>query len=38
MIGSEINVWGRNMIVCDCDDFTKDFYQAKYGIGKHFGI
>ena len=34
MIGSEINVWGRSMIVCDCDDFTKDFYRNKYGLGR----
>lgn len=36
MIGGEINVWGRKMIICDCDDFTKEFYRNKYGIGMLF--
>ncbi len=32
-VGAEVNVWGRRMIVADCDDFTKDYYRSKYGIG-----
>ncbi|KAJ8383515.1 hypothetical protein AAFF_G00219650 [Aldrovandia affinis] len=32
VLGSVINVWGRNVLLCDWDDFTKDFYQSKYGI------
>jgi hypothetical protein len=24
--------------VCDCDDFTKDYYRTKYGIGKKYKI
>lgn len=35
-IGSFINVWGRKFQVCDCDDFTKDFYASKYGLGKKY--
>ncbi|XP_063070082.1 EF-hand domain-containing family member C2 [Engraulis encrasicolus] len=31
-IGSVINVWGRNVTLCDCDNFTKEFYRTKYGI------
>ena len=32
-IGAAVNVWGRKAIVCDCDEFTKNFYRTKYGIG-----
>ncbi|XP_029937185.1 EF-hand domain-containing family member C2 [Myripristis murdjan] len=31
-IGGEVNVWGRRVIICDCDNFTKDYYRSKYGI------
>lgn len=34
-IGAVINVWGRKAIVCDCDEYTKNFYRTKYGI-THF--
>lgn len=33
IIGGEVNVWGRRVILADCDDFTKHYYRAKYGIG-----
>lgn len=33
-IGTVINVWGRKVVLCDCDDFTKEFYRTKYGIGE----
>ncbi|KAJ8358409.1 hypothetical protein AAFF_G00441810 [Aldrovandia affinis] len=32
MLGAVINVWGRNVLLCDCDNFTKEFYHSKYGI------
>lgn len=32
-VGGEVNVWGRRVIIADCDDFTKDYYRIKYGIG-----
>ncbi|XP_021262985.1 EF-hand domain-containing family member C2 isoform X3 [Numida meleagris] len=32
-IGAVINVWGRKIMLCDCDEFTKDYYRTKYGIG-----
>ncbi|KAM9851213.1 EF-hand domain-containing family member C2 [Aulostomus maculatus] len=32
MLGGEVNVWGRRVIISDCDDFTKDYYRSKYGI------
>jgi len=35
MIGSTVNVWGRSLLICDCDQFTKEFYRTKYGIGMH---
>uniref|UniRef100_A0A671TV70 EF-hand domain-containing family member C2 n=1 Tax=Sparus aurata TaxID=8175 RepID=A0A671TV70_SPAAU len=31
-VGREVNVWGRKVIIADCDDFTKDYYRTKYGI------
>ncbi|XP_026151493.1 EF-hand domain-containing family member C2 isoform X2 [Mastacembelus armatus] len=31
-VGGEINVWGRRVVITDCDDFTKDYYRLKYGI------
>jgi Ca2+-binding EF-hand superfamily protein len=31
-IGATINVYGRKFLICDCDDFTKEYYNAKYGI------
>ncbi|XP_040004665.1 EF-hand domain-containing family member C2 [Xiphias gladius] len=30
-IGGEVNVFGRRVIITDCDDHTKDFYRSKYG-------
>lgn len=32
MIGRVVNVFGRKMLLVDCDEFTKDFYRNKYGI------
>ncbi|XP_077198973.1 EF-hand domain-containing family member C2 [Paroedura picta] len=31
-IGSIINVWGRKIILCDCDEFSKEYYRTKYGV------
>ncbi|XP_075376212.1 EF-hand domain-containing family member C2 isoform X3 [Mycteria americana] len=31
-IGAIINVWGRKVMLCDCDEFTKEYYRTKYGI------
>nr|XP_033472943.1 EF-hand domain-containing family member C2 [Epinephelus lanceolatus] len=31
-VGGEVNVWGRRVIITDCDQFTKDYYRSKYGI------
>ncbi|XP_062861743.1 EF-hand domain-containing family member C2 [Trichomycterus rosablanca] len=31
-IGGVINVWGRSVMICDCDNFTKEYYRSKYGI------
>lgn len=35
-IGSVINVWGRKFRICDCDEFTKEYYKSKYGL-QEFG-
>ena len=34
-IGAVLNVWGRKITLCDCDDFTKEYYRTKYGISKY---
>ena len=34
-IGAVLNVWGRKLLLCDCDEFTKEFYKSKYNIGTH---
>jgi len=31
-LGAVINVWGRKVVLCDCDDFTKEYYNARYGV------
>uniref|UniRef100_H0VRE5 EF-hand domain-containing family member C2 n=1 Tax=Cavia porcellus TaxID=10141 RepID=H0VRE5_CAVPO len=31
-LGATINVWGRKVLLCDCDEFTKSYYKTKYGI------
>ncbi|KAM6985038.1 EF-hand domain-containing family member C2 [Aplochiton taeniatus] len=31
-LGEVVNVWGRRVLICDCDNFTKEFYRSKYGI------
>ncbi|XP_074156905.1 EF-hand domain-containing family member C2 isoform X2 [Sminthopsis crassicaudata] len=31
-IGAIINIWGRKVLLCDCDEFTKQYYKTKYGI------
>ncbi|XP_005614143.3 EF-hand domain-containing family member C2 [Equus caballus] len=31
-IGTTINVWGRKVLLCDCDEFTKSYYKTEYGI------
>lgn len=32
--GKIINVWGRKVLLCECDEFTKLYYKTKYGIEK----
>ncbi|XP_027731392.1 EF-hand domain-containing family member C2 isoform X2 [Vombatus ursinus] len=32
-IGAIINIWGRKVLLCDCDEFTKQYYKTKYGVG-----
>ncbi|XP_061142306.1 EF-hand domain-containing family member C2 [Syngnathus typhle] len=31
-VGGELIVWGRKVIIADCDDFTKHYYRSKYAI------
>ncbi|KAJ3076360.1 EF-hand domain-containing member C2 [Podochytrium sp. JEL0797] len=31
-IGSVLHFYGRPMVICDCDEFTKSFYREKYGL------
>ncbi|CAF0744089.1 unnamed protein product [Rotaria sp. Silwood1] len=31
-IGQLINVYGRKVLLTDCDEFTKNYYRTKYGV------
>ncbi|XP_025079463.1 EF-hand domain-containing family member C2-like isoform X2 [Pomacea canaliculata] len=31
-LGSVVNIWGRRIVLCDCDEFTKEYYRTKHGI------
>ena len=33
-IGAALNVWGRKVVLCDSDEFTKEYYATKYGISE----
>ncbi|XP_028379129.1 EF-hand domain-containing family member C2 isoform X1 [Phyllostomus discolor] len=37
-VGTTINVWGRKVLLCDCDEFTKTYYKTKYGIDNFTSI
>ncbi|XP_034550046.1 EF-hand domain-containing family member C2 [Notolabrus celidotus] len=32
IVGKEVNVWGRTVLITDCDNFTKEYYRSKFGI------
>ncbi|KAJ3372004.1 EF-hand domain-containing member C2 [Kappamyces sp. JEL0680] len=32
MIGSVIHLYGRPFVICDCDEFTKNYYRENYEI------
>merc|ERR1712159_201818 len=32
VIGSTVNVFGRDLLVCDCDEFTKMFMEENFGM------
>lgn len=31
-IGTSIQLLGREILICDCDEFTKQHYQSKFGV------
>lgn len=31
-IGTVIDVYGRRVLICDCDNFTREYYTLKYGV------
>lgn len=33
-LGAVLNVYGRKFLICDCDEFTKEFYRKKYGVSE----
>lgn len=35
-IGGVINVFGRRVILTECDKFTQEYYRVKYGLGEFF--
>lgn len=32
-IGAILNVFGRKVVLTDCDPFTKEYYRVHYGFG-----
>lgn len=32
MIGNIVNVFGRKVLLTDCDEYTREFYRNKFGI------
>mmetsp|Transcript_29457 Transcript_29457/g.44637 ORF Transcript_29457/g.44637 Transcript_29457/m.44637 type:complete len:293 (-) Transcript_29457:25-903(-) len=32
MCGNKIDIWGRECLIYDCDQFTKDWYKANLGV------
>ena len=38
VIGGVLNVWGRRLLICDCDKFTQEYYKSKYDVGKETKI
>jgi hypothetical protein len=37
-IGKSINVYGRHVMLTDCDGKTREFYKEKYGVEEFFPI
>lgn len=35
-IGAVLNVFGRNVLLRDCDAFTKEYYRVTFGLGKKY--
>ena len=33
-VGGVVSLWGRKLLLCDCDELTKEYYRSKYGIGE----
>ncbi|KAJ3039649.1 EF-hand domain-containing member C2 [Rhizophlyctis rosea] len=31
-IGTVLHLYGRPFVICDCDEFTKEYYRDKYGV------
>lgn len=38
LVGGEFHVWGRKLVIYDCDDFTRDFYSNYMGIDQAAAI
>jgi len=36
-VGESINVWGRTVVLYDCDDFTRSFYKDYLGVDQAHG-
>lgn len=32
-IGAVLNVFGRKVVLTDCDPYTKEYYRTTYGFG-----
>lgn len=35
-IGAVLNVYGRKVVLTDCDPYTKEYYRTTYGFGNSY--